>query len=123
MGQVQRASWLLAVALLSTTTPLLAGTDSDLHGTVLDKNGAPLPGVTLVLRNDTLAFAEKGIVTNAKGEYAFRHLPPGSGYRLTASLPLHATVEFTDIMLVSGVDTALDVTLRPSSEATEYVRV
>jgi hypothetical protein len=44
MGQAYRARWLLAVVLLSTATSLLAGTDSDLHGTVLDKNGAPSPG-------------------------------------------------------------------------------
>ncbi|HEV8376179.1 MAG TPA: carboxypeptidase-like regulatory domain-containing protein, partial [Candidatus Polarisedimenticolia bacterium] len=113
MGQPHRARWLVAVALLSAAMPLLAVSESSLQGRILDKDGSPLPGVTLVLRNGTLAVAEVGTVSNAKGEYSFRHLPPGAGYRLSASLPLHATVEFTDVTLTSSVATTLDITLRP----------
>ncbi|PYQ11786.1 MAG: hypothetical protein DMH00_07320 [Acidobacteria bacterium] len=121
MSRAARALWILG-AMISGSV-VLAGTESNLKGTILDKAGSPLPGVTLRLRNDTLAVAERGTVSNTKGEYEFRGLPPGSGYRVAASLASFATIEYTDVTLSPAATTTLDFTLRPATEAREYVRV
>ncbi|HEV8375303.1 MAG TPA: carboxypeptidase regulatory-like domain-containing protein, partial [Candidatus Polarisedimenticolia bacterium] len=123
MGQSYRARWLLAVAFLSTATPLLAISESSLLGKITDKDNLPLPGVTLVLRNDTLAFQEQGTLTDAQGDYRFAHLPPGAGYKLTVSMPGCATLIFSDLRLEGGATVMQNVTLRPGSELKEVVRV
>ena len=109
MSRAARALWILG-AMISGSV-VLAGTESNLKGTILDKAGSPLPGVTLRLRNDTLAVAERGTVSNTKGEYEFRGLPPGSGYRVAASLASFATIEYTDVTLSPAATTTLDFTL------------
>jgi carboxypeptidase family protein/TonB-dependent receptor-like protein len=110
---------------LMTAAPNLlpAGTTADLHGKIADGSGKPLPGVTVVLRNDTLALGERGAVTDAGGVYRFRALPPGPGYRLRAALPTFAPVEFSDLALEAGDANTLDIVLRPASELQETVRV
>src|SRR5262245_59041691 len=74
-------------------------TDAILVGTVVDSNGKPLPGATVVLRNSDLAFHEQGTVTNAQGEFRFSLVPPGSRYELTVSLPGFASIIFSDLSL------------------------
>src|SRR4029453_9083968 len=123
MGQPHRARWLLVLALVSTPGPLLAVSESSLEGTVADQDNHPFPGVTVVLRNDTLAFQERGTLSDAQGKYRFAHLPPGAGYRLTVSMPGYATLVFTDIRLDSGATAIQNAALRPGNELKEVVRV
>jgi outer membrane receptor protein involved in Fe transport len=90
---------------------------------VVDGDGRPLPGVVVVLRNDTLASPERGTVTDAGGKYRFGLLAPGPGYRLRASLAGFSTIEFRDIELSAGEVHAADVVLRPEAELRETIRV
>src|SRR5207249_4456611 len=83
----------------------------------------PLPGVVIAVRNETLAVAERGAVTDASGHYRILGLPPGSGYRLRASLATFAPVEFSDIDLSVGAATVLDISLRPAADLQQTVRV
>ncbi len=100
-----------------------ASTDATLAGTVLDLNGKPLPGVTVILRNRDLAFHEQGTVTNAQGEFRFSLLPPGSRYELTVSLPSFATIVFSELSLDSGRTFIQNAVLRPAADLKETVRV
>ncbi len=108
---------------LACVLPLLAGTSSDLKGRVTDRSGNPLPGATVTVRNDLLAVGERGAVTDARGSYLFRGLLPGPGYRVRASLPTFAPIEFSDVALEAGGTATLDIVLRPASEVQETVRV
>jgi len=105
-------------------TPLLrAGTAADLRGRVTDRAENPLPGVTVVVRNEVLGVGERGTLTDAAGVYRFRGLLSGPGYRVRASLPSYAPIEFSDIALEGGAATTLDMVLRPASEVQETIRV
>src|SRR5262245_9721996 len=123
MGERVRALGLLTLVFLPTTAPLLAGPDAGLAGQVVGGKGQPLPGVTVVLRNDALAFPERGVLTDPEGQYRFINLPPGAGYQMTLSLPGHATVVISDLFLSTGNTLTQNVTLRPSTELNEVVRV
>ncbi|HEU5180556.1 MAG TPA: carboxypeptidase regulatory-like domain-containing protein [Candidatus Polarisedimenticolia bacterium] len=110
------------LAFAVTGVPCASG-DTALVGTVLDANGKPLPGATVVLRNQNIAFKEQGTVTNTDGQFRFSLLPPGSGYELTVSLPGLATVVFSDLSLDPGKILQQHVVLRPAGELKETVRV
>ncbi len=109
--------------LVTGTGLLLAGTSSDLKGKVTDRSGNPLPGATVTVRNDLLAVGERGAVTDAQGDYLVRGLLPGPGYRVRASLPTFAPIEFSDVAVETSGATTLDIVLRPASEVQETVRV
>ena len=122
MGRMRPALGFL-VALLFTGASVAASTRAALTGKVTDRNGQPLPGATVVLRNATLDFPEQGTLTNSKGEYRFADLPPGEGYRLTVSLSGHSTLVLSDIVLEPGRSEEQNLVLRPESEMKETVRV
>ena len=99
------------------------GATGEVKGRVMDGSGAPLPGVTVVVRNDSLGVPERGGVTDARGEFRIIGLPPGPGYRLRASLTGFAPVEFSDVVVPEGGAQTQDITMRPASELKETVRV
>src|SRR5262245_63645841 len=102
MGCNARAHGILLVVLLSAKLASAASSEATLTGKVTDKSGQPLPGATLVLKNDSLAFQERGTLSDAKGEYRFAHLPPGGGYELTVSLTSYSAVIFSAHTLDTG---------------------
>lgn len=52
--------------------PVRTGQQSQLFGTVTDSSGAPLPGVSIVLKGTTL-----GTITDTDGRYSLSNVPPG----------------------------------------------
>jgi len=121
-GGRARGPGLLALLLLGCGV-LQAGTGAVLKGRVVDGAGQPLAGVTVVVRNEGLSLSEQGTVTDAGGRFRFLQLPPGPGYRVRASLPGHAPIEFSDIDLSADQAYTLDIVLRPASEVQETIRV
>src|SRR4029450_12202182 len=113
----------LLVTLLLACTPLLGGTTADIKGKVTDRLGHALPGVTLVVKNASLALGEQGAVTDAEGGFRVFRLPPGRGYGIRVTLPSYGPVEFSDVELVAGQTYTLDVVLSPASEMKEVLRV
>ena len=59
-------------------------TSSDVRGTVSDNSGSPLPGATVIVRNDASGLT-RTTTTNASGEYHVRNLPIGGNYHVTAN--------------------------------------
>jgi len=90
-------------------------------GIVVDRNGDPLPGVSIVLENASLGVPERGAVTDSRGEFRFIAVPPGRGYTLRASLASHQTVVFHDVEISPGDSVLPGITLRPA--LTERVEV
>src|SRR5262245_62555146 len=103
---------------LAFSLPTYAAT-GEIKGRVMDGSGAPLPGVTVVVHNDSLGVPERGGVTDARGEFRIIGLPPGSGYRLRASLTGFAPVEFSDVEVPDGGAQTQDIAMRPASELKE----
>ncbi|HET9481697.1 MAG TPA: TonB-dependent receptor, partial [Candidatus Polarisedimenticolia bacterium] len=113
---------LLLVSL--TADPVFSQTaPSTLQGRVIDEQGAGLPGVLLSLTSGSAESTERSLVTDADGRYHFEGVAPGAGYRLRASIPSYATVIAEGIELPSGGTVRLDLSLRPSSDLEETIRV
>jgi len=112
-------SLLLAFAL---ALPAGAQTNAGLKGTVVDKDGAPLPGATVTVSNSTLGITQ-GAVTDVKGEFRIVPLPPGKGYTVKVAFSGMSTITLSDIEVTGGRLSTVQVTLRPSAEITETVRV
>ncbi len=76
---------LLVLALLAAgATHVRAQSTSTLQGTITDAQGAVVPGVTVLVRNQQTG-VERTIVTDAGGQYRAPALPPGR-YRIEARL-------------------------------------
>jgi outer membrane receptor protein involved in Fe transport len=112
----------LATALWLAVSAVLA-VSGEIRGIVVDRSGTPLPGVTVVVRNDALGVPERGGVTDARGTFRIIGLPAGPGYRLRASMPTYAATEFADLAVPDGGALTQDVVLRPASELKETVKV
>ncbi len=116
---------LLALAgclLLALPGSASAQPASGLRGVILDKDGAPLPGATVLVTNPGLGVSQ-GAVTDAKGEFRVVPLPPGRGYSVKVSFTGMATVNLSEIEVTPGRVSGVPVTLRPDSELKERVRV
>ena len=78
-------------------------------GTVLDEQGAVLPGATLTIRNTESGLVRTAI-TDAAGTYRITGLPPGR-YDLTAELQGFGNVAVQGMTLTIGLEVRQDVKL------------
>jgi hypothetical protein len=108
------AIWAGALGICAQTLP----STGSIHGTALDEQGAPLPGVAVKL----LGAGERAPVqTDAQGEFRFLYISPGT-YGVTLSLDAFATVENQGIVVALDRSTQLRVTMKLAS-VTETVTV
>ncbi|HEY3202977.1 MAG TPA: carboxypeptidase regulatory-like domain-containing protein [Thermoanaerobaculia bacterium] len=106
---------LLAVAPASTAQQL----SGNIYGYVADEQGGRLPGVTVTL---TGVGAAKTQTSDARGEYRFLNLDPGS-YTLTYELQGFTKITKPDVQVSVGQNTNTSAALRISSvEATVTVK-
>ena len=97
---------LLAVALLVASAGI-AQTTGRIQGTVIDSNGAALPGVTLTANASVLP-GHVSAVSDSDGGFRLLSLPPGV-YTVTAGLEGFNTVESRDIKV--GIDRTVTLEL------------
>ena len=102
--------------------PVLASTPVGLRGTVIDRDGSPIPGATVRVANPSIGL-DQGAVSDAKGEFRVVPLSPGRGYSLSVSFPGMATVVLPDVDLPPSRISALQITLFPESQLRERVRI
>jgi hypothetical protein len=92
-------------------------TNAQLTGIVTDQSGALIPGVTI-----TMTKADTGVVTttitNEAGVYNFLGLQPGSGYRVSATLPGFQTVNYTNLELSAAAVSRQNFQLTVATAAT-----
>ncbi|MCS7312992.1 MAG: carboxypeptidase-like regulatory domain-containing protein, partial [Acidobacteria bacterium] len=91
-----------------------------IYGTVTDPDGNPLPGVTVELTSSVTA--RMTAVTDVDGTYRFPSLPPGTDYTLRFTLQGFQPVVRSDVSVLLGVNTKVDVTLRPGAVEEVVVR-
>lgn len=81
---MKKAFIVLCCALLATSFLAAQERTGNLYGTVLDKDGNPLPGVTVTLTGPHSAAVK--VQSSAEGRFRFPSLFPSSEYVLTAEL-------------------------------------
>ncbi len=103
--------WLAALLCLPATglAQVLYGT---MTGTVTDKTGAVVPGVTVTVTNQGTG-AVRTTTTSAQGDYRLTNLPPGT---YTMSLQETGFAGFTqkDIVIDANREARVDVPLQPA---------
>ncbi|HEX6976677.1 MAG TPA: carboxypeptidase regulatory-like domain-containing protein [Vicinamibacterales bacterium] len=101
-------SWVLMTLLAAATAGAQQGT-TELRGRVADAQGAVLPGVTVVIRNqDTGMFRET--TSGADGTFIATGLTPGT-YQVSAELQGFRKFERKDLCLEVGKTASIDVNL------------
>src|SRR5215472_8700816 len=113
-------SYLATSLLILVTLPALAqspSTGAQLSGSILDPNGAVVPGATVMLRSDT-AGIEQTVVSDAAGQYRFLLVPAG---QYTLSVQAAGFGRFTDkgISLTVGQIANLPITLQLTTVTAE----
>src|SRR5437899_4347590 len=105
-----RFSLFLCVGLLLTAPMALAQASvGAIEGTVLDANGAPLPGVTVEAKSPSLQ-GTRVTVTDNGGRFRFPALPPGV-YSLTATLSGAQSVSQSGIGVALGGTITVPMTM------------
>jgi len=108
-----RAVAVAAMLLLLVGAPAFAQLQTgSLYGTVVDDQGAPLPGVTVTAGGQGAPIVQ---VTDAQGRFRFPSLSPGS-YRLDAQLEGFSSVEYPNIAINVGRNTEIEVTMNAAVE-------
>ena len=82
----------------------------DISGTVLDEEGAFLPGATATLRGQKLFQKSLSLVTNDRGSFRFLNLTPGV-YELEIALSGFNTQRLSNIQISVGKTTSVQVNL------------
>ncbi len=122
-GLSRRAGWTAAAAVLAVVVPLAAlhgqasQSGASLSGTVFDASGAVVPGVLVLLKNNT--DRQEAARTDAAGEYALSGLPAGS-YTLEVHAPGFAQFSKA-IVLPAAAQTNVTLGIGAVSEAVEVV--
>ena len=114
---------LAALALVALAAPLARAqsqaTTGVIEGTVVDPSGAPVSGVSVVLKN-TATNLERTLVTDADGRFRGLLLPLGP-YRVTASLKGFATLVREGLDLEVGQSVNLELPLKVSTVQEEVL--
>jgi len=110
------------VLALAVGMPAAAQTQGGLKSLVVDKQGKPVPGATLVVTNHSTGFVRGGL-TDALGICWFMPLPPGGGYSLKVEFPGMATLEMSDVDITPGVIASVTIVLVPETDVQARVRI
>ena len=109
MGRVHVASaCLLAAFVLAAPASAQQGT-AQISGKVTDAQGAVLPGVSVVVRNEETG-ATRDLTSSAEGTYSAAQLTPGR-YAVTAKVAGFQTMERTGLVLLVGTTLTINLTL------------
>lgn len=105
--------YLFTVLLLILAAPMAfaQATAGSLVGTVTDSSGAALPGVTVELSGPAMQ-GTRTAVTDGEGNYRFANVPPGEGYKVTATLSGFAPVSKTVQRVYLGQEGTVNFSLR-----------
>ena len=97
-------------------------TDASIRGRVTDEKGAPVPGASIVLRNESTGFRTV-TATNKDGGYSLIQLPLGKPYTVTVSYIGYPKQSKTDLVLNQGDNIVADFRLNESNTQLSEVNV
>src|SRR5262249_11371383 len=102
----------LACAMCATLS-FAQGVSSTLSGLVTDSGGGILPGVTVVVKNNSTGVSQN-TVTNSSGVFLVPAIDAGT-YTVTVSLSGFKTGVVKDVALLAGTQHSIKVTLELGS--------
>jgi hypothetical protein len=111
----------VAVGFATGGTAFAQRTTGTLVGTVTDETGSVLPGVTVVLRGESIMGTQDNM-TNAQGFYRFPALPPGT-YHLAFSLASFSTLNREGVRISVGSTVEENVSLKLGQARGEEITV
>src|SRR6266540_3978049 len=110
LGKLAAFSLSLMMMLFIFSMPVMAqATTGELKGTVVDQNGAAVPGATVTAKNDDTGI-ETTVTAGGDGGYDFPRLAPGK-YTITAEGAGFKKTVTTGVTVSVGVVNPLDVKL------------
>src|ERR1017187_3128937 len=121
-GLSRRLCWTAVAAVLAVVVPLAAlhGQASQpaasLSGSIYDASGAVVPGVLILLKNNT--DHQEGARANDAGAYRFSGLPAGS---YTLEVQAQGFAEFQKAIVLPAARTNIILAIGPVTEAVEVV--
>jgi outer membrane receptor protein involved in Fe transport len=115
------AAAVLAAALVSWPATTAAQTTGGIAGKVTDSTGGVLPGATVTLTGPAMQGTQTA-TTDSLGEFRFRNIPPGQGYKLTVTLNNFREATRENLQVYLGQEGTMTVSLVPAGR-TEEVRV
>ncbi len=104
----------LIISLMMTIQGFAQIKTGSIRGTVIDDTGAPLPGVTVEIRGESL-MGTRTIITASEGGFRFAALPIGKNYELNFSLDAFQTLSRKNLRLTIGATLVLKIELKPSA--------
>jgi hypothetical protein len=122
MRRTLLATVCLALLLPGIEVAAQGKTSGSVRGTVVDPDGAVLPGVTVRAMSDALVSGQAVSVTSGTGTYRFPSLPPGP-YSIEADLPGFRSVRRDDLRVAIGQDLEVDFQLGDIEVSEEIVVV
>ena len=116
-------NWRVVTKLLMVLVAILAvtavwaqsGNTGSISGKVLDPNGEPIPGATVVVSSNFLQ-GTRGTQASVDGEFMIPFLPPANDYKLTVEAPGFGKVVQSGVVVNLGSTTNTLVTLITAGE-------
>lgn len=99
----------ICAATLIGSLALFAQATTSISGTVTDSSRAVVPGAKVTLSTAATG-VERAVTTDSRGVYRFLQVPPGT-YKLVTEIAGFRTAVITDIELLVGAPTSVDVAL------------
>jgi hypothetical protein len=124
MNNIKRISWLFA-AIMIVAMPISVmaqDTSSAIAGTIVDSDGSPVIGATVVIKHIPTG-ATKTLSTNNKGNYQARGLRVGGPYSVSISKEGFGEVSETDLYINLGEIRDLDAIIVADSVSLDTVQV
>lgn len=109
MGRVHVVSFLAVLALALPAPAVSQQGTSQISGRITDAQGAALPGVAIVVRNEETGVSRE-LTSSGEGTYSAAQLPPGR-YSVVARLTGFRTVERTALVLLVGTTLTINLSL------------
>ena len=107
--------FLLMLSIFACCAANAQVTTSGMNGTVVDQNGQPLVGATVIAVH-TPSGTQYGAVTDKNGNYNLQGLRTGGPYSVTFSFVGYQSVEFPGLMLSLGQTLKRDAFLKDSQQ-------
>ena len=98
------------------------GSQASILGVITDESQLPIPGVSVVVRNEATGFTTS-TSTSSKGEYTFNQLPLGGPYTVNVRYIGFGAEKRTGFMLNLGDAPKIDIRMTSSSQTLNAVEI
>lgn len=97
-------------------------TQASILGMITDENKQPVPGASVVVRNESTGFTSRTI-TNAKGEFTFREMPLGGPYTVNVTSLGFQEQKRTGYALNQGDVVRVNLALQSAAVSMQEIKV